>query len=288
MGNNKNSQTAKQVLDATQEMSDWLGGNWYTLAEAVAKFAIFCPVEKYKGNELIRHEKNGCLFCRKKASQVDIKKGAKGVVQEENIIWDDNSAINYRFKKIIGQSDCRNYVVCHIYSGLAHNPIIFSSVANLVLLPNVLAGLSDHCDMIKEMLAHRVYQLFRWYPENEGFFIPEYNEDYINLPWRDQAAAESWESNKPHDLLKRLQRWSQKKQSIVYQAIKIAISHNSISCKEFADRLEGMAASPKITIASLMTDRGNAYGRVFEYADNQKKTLAVRQDLRKRIEELWK
>ena len=48
MKENKEEQVSVQALDAAEEMSEWMEKNWKILAEAVAQYAIFCPVEKYK------------------------------------------------------------------------------------------------------------------------------------------------------------------------------------------------------------------------------------------------
>ena len=285
--------TQKIVRDSVEEMKSWIEDNKNFLIQAVAKFAIFCTVECYNQNKFIKHAEQNLLFCRRKAKQKE-KRGETGNVYGMDIIWDDNSAINYRFKALLnyGKSQdesqkFKNYTVCHVYSGLSHNPLFFSSTANIVLLPNTLAGLSDHCDIIKDLLAHRVYQMFKWYPETEGFFIPEYNKDFINLPWKDQVSDEVWESDKPQDMERRLERWAQKKDSIVYKTIQfVKEEKDGISRKDLITKLSNIANNPRVTISSLMSETGNSYGNLF-YGGVDDTKIKIRKDFQKIIDELW-
>ena len=280
--------TDKNILDATREMSDWMDGNWRTLAEAVAKFAVFCPSATYVGNEFIRHRTKKLLFCRKKVSQKDIQKGEEYHVKGECFIWDGNAAINSKFKQLTSMQKCKNYMVCHIYGGLSHNPEIFSSTANLVLLPKVLAGLSDHCGIIQDLLAHRAYQMFKWYPQSEGFFMPEYNKDFAQLPWKEQVPDEEWKSDKPQNMEERLRRWAQIKDSIVYQVIeKVKEEKDGITRKDLINKLSDIASNPSVTISSLMSEKGNSYGKLL-YESGADKKIRICRDFQKTINELWK
>ena len=285
----------KDILDATQEMSAWMDGNWRTLAEAVAQFAIFCPVEKYKGNETLKYTGKKCqnsaneeiLFCRKIASE-EKKKGKPSEVSGIKVVLDDNTAINSKFKQLTSMQKCKNYMVCHIYGGLSHNPKIFSATANLVLLPKVLAGLSDHCGVIQDLLAHRAYQMFEWYPKSEGFFIPEYKKDFAQLPWKEQVPDEEWKSDKPQNMEERLRRWAQIKESIVYKVIeKVKEEKDGITRKDLIKKLSDTASNPRVTISSLMSEKGNSYGKLL-YESGVDEKIRICRDFQKIINEQWK
>lgn len=60
--------------------------------------------------------------------------------------------------------DCQGFHVCHVWPGTCYDPRYHTSLANLVLLPAALAGLSDHDAGIAQLLQFRAFDLFNWHP----------------------------------------------------------------------------------------------------------------------------
>jgi hypothetical protein len=67
---------------------------------------------------------------------------------------------------VFGSRDrCTALHVCHVWPETCYDVRYHTSLANLVLLPAPLAGLSDHHKAVAECLRYRSYELFGWYPE---------------------------------------------------------------------------------------------------------------------------
>lgn len=96
---------------------------------------------------------------------------------EDGIRIDDNTYANRAIKMAISKDiDIVNYTVCHIWPGTAYDQRYHTQLANMVLIPRVIAGLSDFCKKVVEMLKYRAFELYGWYPEEET--APEKPEYY--------------------------------------------------------------------------------------------------------------
>ena len=87
--------------------------------------------------------------------------------QIENIYLDDNSYANHAIKRAIGISreQLMGFEACHIWPRTCYDERYHTAIANLVLLPRALAGLSDHDAEIEKVLQYRAYELYDgWYP----------------------------------------------------------------------------------------------------------------------------
>lgn len=115
----------------------------------------------------------------------DIKRGKakeKGNVVD-GIRLDDNTYANVAIKKAISKSiEFKNYTVCHIWPGTTYDERYHTLLANLVLLPRILANLSDHFNIVIDVLKYRAYELFGWHPE--GSDVPQ-RPTYYPQFWRD-------------------------------------------------------------------------------------------------------
>jgi hypothetical protein len=83
---------------------------------------------------------------------------------------DDNSYANHAIKQAtgIGRSAIRNFETCHIWPQSCYDSLCHTVIANLVLLPRPLAGLSDHDPDIRAALQFRAFELFEWHPPGES------------------------------------------------------------------------------------------------------------------------
>jgi hypothetical protein len=57
---------------------------------------------------------------------------------------------------------------CHVWEKTAGKPNCYSALANLVILPRSLHGLSEHWPVAQKFLQWKSHQLFRWQPKSKG------------------------------------------------------------------------------------------------------------------------
>jgi hypothetical protein len=158
----------------------------------------------------------------------------------------------------------------------------------MVLLPRSLAALSDHDAEIQASLKYRAYELYGWYPEGADIpvkpaFYPTNWREPEPLPLRatrrspvirgepkETDKLDLMSSEELAVVIRRLQEWSRKPQLNVHRIIAIVNR-----CREGIARDELIAQVGRVAttknaygaIASLLTSKGNAYGRVFEDVD---------------------
>ena len=77
--------------------------------------------------------------------------------------FDDNSYANIAIKQVLGV-ETTGFETCHIWPLTCYDERYHTAIANLVLLPRALAGLSDHDPTILALLQYRAYELYDWHP----------------------------------------------------------------------------------------------------------------------------
>ncbi len=84
----------------------------------------------------------------------------------DGVKLDDNSYANQAIKKAVGISRERliGFEACHIWPDTCYDPRYHTTIANLVLLPRAIAGLSDHDAEVQAALQYRSFELYGWYP----------------------------------------------------------------------------------------------------------------------------
>lgn len=88
-----------------------------------------------------------------------------------NIFFDDNTYANTAIKRVLGldRKQFIGFEACHIWRDSCYDERYHTAIANLVLLPRPLAGLSDHDAEIEQVLHYRAYELYDgWYPEGRS------------------------------------------------------------------------------------------------------------------------
>ena len=75
----------------------------------------------------------------------------------------------------------RDYEACHIWD-LPDDRRYYASIANLVLLPRSIAGLSDHNNDVKDLLKYEAFQRFKFVPDGEK--EPNAPSFYKQIKWR--------------------------------------------------------------------------------------------------------
>ncbi len=102
-----------------------------------------------------------------------------------NVCFDDNTAANIAIKRALGASRDQfvGFETCHIWRGTCYDERYHTAIANLVLLPRALAGLSDHDAEIEHVLQYRAYELYSgWYPEGHK---PPVKPEFYPTSWRE-------------------------------------------------------------------------------------------------------
>lgn len=218
---------------------------------------------------------------RARASQGELR----GQVTD-GIRFDDNTYANTALKRGLGihRLQLEGFEVCHIWPRTCYDERFHTAPANMVLLPRALAALSDHDREIQAALQYRAYELYNWYPA--GSDMPVRPEFYPNK-WREPEASplKRQNSRRPGDrsirlgepdemsaeerelIVRRLRTWSSKPDLNVHRTIAIVMrSDNGLSRDALLAEM-GRGTSSKNaygTIASMLTNKGNSYGRVLQ------------------------
>ena len=95
---------------------------------------------------------------------------------------DDNSYANHAIKQAAGilRSSIRGFEACHIWPQSCYDSRCHTVIANLVLLPRPLAGLSDHDPEIQAALQFRAFELFNWCPPGQS---PPTRPEFFPTTW---------------------------------------------------------------------------------------------------------
>ena len=155
------------------------------LSRIVARTAIMATLDDYL--ECEHHDGVKHPNFRRRTNK---EKGLKEIISEDpithekkTIYLDDNKKIIRMMKEMAARRYgivYDQYHACHVWAGTCYDPQCFSNFANVVLLPNSLASLSDYNkDVIKE-LKRKSYTLFKhWHPSAEK----EPDRSIVKLPW---------------------------------------------------------------------------------------------------------
>ena len=168
--------------------------------ELVAQSAIFCSkevFEKVKTGELGSKENKGVgnkygswYNCQYQRATPPQKKGDK----IEDITLDDNTYANTAIKLAIlkgldkygihGNSKriIKGFEACHIWPKTCYDARYHTSIGNIVLLPREIAGLTDHCQAVEDLLKYEAWKRFKFKPYEET--IPQRPKYYNSVTWR--------------------------------------------------------------------------------------------------------
>ena len=160
----------KRVLDGDEILSlDMFQSIEPQLIDTIAATAIWVRPDRISMNPVYPDTKRG--RAKEKGKVVD------------GIRIDDNTYANIAIKKAISSSiDFKNYMVCHIWPGTTYDERYHTLLANLVLIPRILANLSDYFNAVIDVLKYRSYELYGWHPE--GTAAPQCPSYYPRV-WRE-------------------------------------------------------------------------------------------------------
>jgi hypothetical protein len=189
-GPQKNTVQADDIL---REASSRLGVN---LANLVAATAFWVHPDTYR--MVAASNPNAAWFPGTRRSRGAEKRGE--VI--DNVKFDDNSAANRAIKlAVFGHTRTKGFHACHVWAETCYDHRYHTSIANLVLLPASLAGLSDHDQHIASCLKFRAWELYAWAPvgasplqKPRDYPVPEMWRAPLEPPlatlsrWRSRAA----------------------------------------------------------------------------------------------------
>lgn len=200
----------------------------------------------------------------------------------DGVRLDDNSYANLAIKRALGLGKlAEGFEACHIWPLTCYDERYHTAPANIVLLPRALAGLSDHDAEIQKALQYRAFKLYSWWPEQmpqpiqPDFYPEQWREPrpdaaVVRLPHRRPAASVAFldktSQEKHRELADRIRDWSRRPELNVHKIIAlVAQAHGSLSRNDLVRQvgLVTRSRNPYGAVASLLTDSGNAYGRVF-------------------------
>ncbi|MBR5863947.1 MAG: hypothetical protein IKY76_05240 [Alistipes sp.] len=170
----------------------------FLACQLVASSAIFCTREvfeavksgkcgsgKYRGKNDYGSWYN-CKFKRARVKELPNEK-------KEDVILDNNSRANFAIKQAVieglqkygiharKRQIFEGFEACHIWPDSCYEAEYHTSVANLVLIPREIAGLTDHCDAVVELLKYEAWKRFGFKIGNDE---PQRPDNYKKLTWR--------------------------------------------------------------------------------------------------------
>lgn len=199
---------------------------------------------------------------------------------KDGIRLDDNNYANVAIKRALGQHRTKiiGFETCHVWPKTCYDCRYHTAIPNLVLIPRALAGLTDHDRSVQAALQYRSYELYGWHPEEVP--VPERPAGYppnwlepqpdpgerVSPPKRQRPSPNPVDP--PNDgavPIQRLRRWAGNPHLLVHSIIAIARASGPISRRQLIKEIEEKKITKNAAgaIASLMTNRGNAFGRVF-------------------------
>lgn len=206
----------------------------------------------------------------------------------DGVRLDDNSYANVALKRALGlhRLQLEGFEACHIWPRTCYDERFHTVIANLVLLPRALAGLSDHDLEIQASLQYRAYELYAWHPD--GTPVPE-KPSFYPSHWRtpesrsyfarhrslprvrpisDQSCFDDdMSAEERASVIRKAQEWALKPHLNVHRIIAIVVrSGNGMSRDDLVKEVARSTNSQNAygSVASLLTSKGNAYGRVLE------------------------
>ena len=175
--------------------------NFETIAcNLVAQSAIFCSKEVFemvKDGKLGSRENLGVgneygSWYNCKYQRVTPQQKRRETIN--GVILDDNTFANTAIKMAIlkglekfgihgnNKQIFRGFEACHIWPKTCYDARYHTSVGNIILLPREIAGLTDHCQAVEDLLKYEAWKRFGFKPDEAE--TPTRPNNYIKIVWR--------------------------------------------------------------------------------------------------------
>lgn len=105
-----------------------------------------------------------------------MRKGERKGTTVDGVVLDDNTRANFAIKRAVFGTHVgvESFHCCHVWPATCYDPRYHTCIANIVLLPAAVAGLSDHDQGVAACLRFRAWDLFGWKPdEADAPFRPD-------------------------------------------------------------------------------------------------------------------
>ena len=231
-------------------------------------------------NRLVRDTGSAAMFPKVRRARIGQGEHRGQIV--DGVRFDDNSYANVAIKRAAGLGKfAEGFEACHIWPLTCYDERYHTAIANIVLLPRALAGLSDHAIEIQTALQYRAFELYRWFPKDAPqpvkpeFYPSNWREpqpDTLNVRMPStvstpsKLASDELSRETGRELADRIVDWSRRPGLNVHKIIALVVrAHYGISRKDLVTQVANFtqSKSPYGAVASLLTDGGNAYGCVF-------------------------
>lgn len=155
------------TYDATAMLTEAAARHGIHLSVLVAETGLWANPAAHR--RLVAENGTGTFFPHTRRCRAG--RGERRGAVVEGVYLDDNSYANHTIKRAIGVPRERlvGFEACHIWPRTCYDARYHTTIANLVLLPRALAGLSDHDPEIRAALQYRAHELYDgWFPEGEA------------------------------------------------------------------------------------------------------------------------
>lgn len=207
---------------------------------------------------------------------------------------DDNTYANQAFKNAVGLKLVKGFQTCHIWPLTCYDPRYHTAIANMVLLPRAIAGISDHDPEVQAALQYRAFELYNWWPEEfpkpqkpasypTNWREPELNHQgkpTMHSSRQDKKTISTNYAAEEGELPIKIQRWANSPDRNVHKITSIVTKFGKISRKDLVQAISESTESkdPYGAVASLLTNKGHAYGHVFHEENGM---IQIRPELEK-------
>lgn len=200
----------KPIIDASKLLLEAVKRNNIHLSLLVADTGFWVNPEFHK--RLVQNTGSAAVF--PKVRRARIGQGERRGQIVDGVRLDDNSYANGAIKRAAGLgASAKGFETCHIWPRTCYDERYHTAIANIVLLPRALAGLSDHDIEIQKALQFRAFELYEWYPEGmpqpvkPEFYPTEWREPLpdmavkIRMPRAVTASSQSAIDKNPETVL---------------------------------------------------------------------------------------
>jgi hypothetical protein len=166
-------------LDGDAELKSALEKLGLNLVQLVAETALWASPVLFR--LLIEENGNGTWYPNTRRFRANRGEAAgQGI---DGVYLDKNNYPNAAIKRAIGLDRlAENYIACHIWPDSCYDDKYHTCIANLILLPRAIAGLSDHDELTQLCIRYRSYEIYQWYPAEQ------------RMPTKPQGYPDNWRS----------------------------------------------------------------------------------------------
>lgn len=165
-------------LDALDLLRSASNKHGIHLSVLVAETGVWASPQVFE--YLAAENGTGCYFPNTRRYRAGA--GEKPSQVLDGVRLDNNSYANHAAKRATGLGrGAEGFEVCHVWPRSCYDARYHTCVANLVLLPRPLAGLTDHDPEITAALAFRSYELYGWWPAESP---QPTRPDFYPVDWR--------------------------------------------------------------------------------------------------------